>query len=109
MTEALSLSVLQQGVLSTTSPKKAGAGTDGMSERDALAWEKAKEFEAVFLAQMLDHAGLGATPSAYGGGQGEDAYASFLTREYARIVAEESSVGIAEQVFQAMVEGEDLK
>lgn len=76
--------------------------SDGTDE----VWEKAKEFEAVFLAQMLEHAGLGETPSSFGGGYGEDAFSSFLTREYAKAMVEDHSLGIAEQVFNALTQGD---
>jgi flagellar protein FlgJ len=66
-------------------------------ERQARA--AAEAFEAAFLAEMLKHSGINAMPSAFGGGAGEEAFASFLTEEYARLLAERGGIGIAEQVF----------
>lgn len=69
---------------------------------EAAARQTAQEFEAAFLAEMLKHTGVNATPETGGGGAGEDAFASFLTGEYARLVAERGGVGLAEQIFQAI-------
>jgi Rod binding domain-containing protein len=59
----------------------------------------AEAFEAAFLAEMLKYSGINANPAGFGGGAGEDAFASFLTQEYARLLAERGGIGIAEQVF----------
>ena len=65
----------------------------------------AEAFEAQFLAEMLQHAGFGAPRSAFGGGAGEDAFASLLVREHARLLAENGGIGLAERLFEAMKEG----
>lgn len=62
----------------------------------------AKRFEASFLAEMLKHSGINRTPESTGGGAGEDAFASFLTAEYARMIADRGGIGLAEQIFNAM-------
>jgi Rod binding domain-containing protein len=67
------------------------------AEREARA--AAEAFEAVFLAEMLKHSGINAMPAGFGGGAGEEAFASFLTEEYGRLLAERGGIGIAEQVF----------
>lgn len=58
----------------------------------------ATEFEASFLAEMLKHTGLGEPRSAFGGGQGEAAFASMLTEEYATQLAERGGVGLADRI-----------
>jgi peptidoglycan hydrolase FlgJ len=70
------------------------------AERDAM--QAAKAFEAVFLAEMLEHSGLNAMPEGFGGGAGEDAFASFLTQEYARLLVERGGFGLAESVFASI-------
>jgi Rod binding domain-containing protein len=69
----------------------------------------AVEFESVFLAQMLDHAGVGKTPKAFGGGVGEDAFRGHLIGEQARLMADRGGIGLAETIFQAMAEREGLE
>ena len=51
---------------------------------------------------MLKHSGVNSMPSGFGGGAGEEAFASFLTQEYARLIAERGGVGLAERVFESL-------
>ena len=67
----------------------------------------AVELEASFLAEMLKSAGLGKTPQAFGGGAGEDQFASFLVAEQARAMAERGGIGLAEAIFNALKEKTD--
>ena len=63
----------------------------------------AQDLEAAFLAEMLKHSGLGAGSDSFGGGVGEDQFASFLTQEHARLLAERGGIGLAESIYQALV------
>lgn len=62
----------------------------------------AEAFEAAFLAEMLKYSGVNALPSGFDGGAGEEAFASFLTQEYARLMAARGGIGLAEQVFEIL-------
>ncbi len=64
--------------------------------------DAAKSFEAVFLAEMFAHAGLGAPRESQGGGVGEEAFASLLAREWADAVADSGGIGLVEQIFRAL-------
>jgi Rod binding domain-containing protein len=72
----------------------------------ALA-KAARDLEASFLSFMLREAGVGAPPSAFGGGSGEEQFGSFLTDAYAAKIAEAGGIGLAEQLFQALKETAD--
>lgn len=72
-------------------------------EREAALRRVAVEFEALFLAQMLDHAGLGRTPEAFGGGAGEEAFRGHLVEQQARLMAERGGIGLAESILRAML------
>lgn len=72
--------------------------------REAALKDAAVELEASFLSCMLKAAGLGETPSAFGGGAGEDQYASFLVSEQAKAIARTGGIGLAESLFQALKE-----
>lgn len=78
-------------------PDRPARGADEAAER-----KTAQAFEAAFLAEMLKHTGINSTPETGGGGAGEDAFASFLTGEYARLIAERGGIGLAEQIFNAI-------
>ncbi len=69
---------------------------------DQAARDTAERFEASFLAEMLKHSGINKTPQSTGGGAGEDAFASFLTDEYARLITDRGGIGLAEQIFNAI-------
>ena len=85
-----------------------GPVANGPAPARAPAEDKAKaarEFEQVFLAEMLKHAGLGKT-SAFGGGIGEDQFQSFLVNEQARAMTEAGGIGLA-RVIEAALEARD--
>jgi len=69
----------------------------------------AQELEAAFLAEMLKHAGVGQARGAFGGGAGEDQFASMLRTEQARAIAENGGIGLAESVFQALLRREEAR
>lgn len=68
---------------------------------------KAEELEATFLAEMLAHSGLGEMQGAFGGGQGEAQFASFLRQEQAKLIVQNGGMGLAELIFNSMVKAED--
>lgn len=63
---------------------------------------RARELEAVFLAEMLSMAGLGEASDTFGGGIGEDQFASFLRQEQATAIVAKGGIGLAEALFRAM-------
>lgn len=73
------------------------------AEREATLRGVARDLEAAFLAEMLKHSGLGKASDSFGGGVGEDQFASFLTQEHARLLAERGGIGLAENIYRALV------
>jgi peptidoglycan hydrolase FlgJ len=67
----------------------------------------ARELEASFLAEMLKAAGLG-QGGAFGGGAGEDQFASLLVREQAALMTERGGIGLGEMIFDALKERQDV-
>lgn len=70
---------------------------------------KAKELEAAFLSEMLSHTGLGASSESFGGGEGEEQFASFLRGEQAKLMVEKGGIGLAEMIFKSLVEAEGAR
>lgn len=68
---------------------------------------KAQELEATFLSEMLAHSGLGQMQDSFGGGHGEEQFASFLRQEQARMITQNGGLGLAELIFNSMVEAEN--
>ncbi|MGJ8622990.1 MAG: rod-binding protein [Yoonia sp.] len=64
--------------------------------------DAAQKLEATFLAEMLKSAGLGAARDSFGGGQGEEQFASFLRGAQASEMAKAGGIGLAEALFEAM-------
>ncbi len=62
----------------------------------------AKAFEAGFLSEMLKASGLGKTRSAFGGGAGEDAFASMMVDQQARLMVDRGGIGLSESIFQSL-------
>lgn len=75
--------------------------------RPAELREVAQGFEASFLAEMLKAAGLAKPRASFGGGAGEEAFASLLAGQYAERLAARGGIGIAEQVFRALIRREE--
>lgn len=74
------------------------------SSQDQSLRKAAQELEANFLAEMLKAAGIGKTPEAFGGGAGEDQFASFMRLEQAKQMAAQGGIGLAESLFHALKE-----
>jgi Rod binding domain-containing protein len=70
--------------------------------RDAVLRVRARELEGVFLAEMLRHAGVGKVPESFGGGAGEDQFASFLREAQAKAIVRKGGIGLAEHLFEAL-------
>lgn len=75
--------------------------------RDKALKEAAVALEASFLAEMLQHAGLGDASESFGGGAGEEQFASFLRTEQARAMAHAGGIGLSQALFDAFRPGGD--
>lgn len=64
--------------------------------------DKAAQLETAFLAEMLGHAGLGATRESFGGGIGEEQFSSFLRQEQAEAMVKAGGIGLTEALFRAL-------
>jgi Rod binding domain-containing protein len=64
----------------------------------------AREFEAVFLSQLLEQMSAGIkTDGAFGGGPSEGIYRSFLNTAIADQVARLGGIGIADAVYREIL------
>jgi Rod binding domain-containing protein len=77
---------------------------------DAKVQEVAQEFEAVFLAQMLNQMfeGIAADPM-FGGGPGEQMYRSMMLNEYGKIMSDAGGVGIAEALRREIITLQEVR
>jgi len=83
---------------------KPGAKADYASARAA-----GEEFEAFFIAQMLEHMFNGIKADhPFGGGQGEETYRSLLTQEYGKVVTRNGGIGIADAVAREILKLQEV-
>lgn len=75
----------------------------------AVADKVAKDFEAMFLQQMLQpmFAGLKGSAGPFGGGHGEDAFSSMMVDEYGKIIANRGGIGVAEMVRREILKTQE--
>lgn len=67
--------------------------------------QKAREMETAFLAEMLRHTGLSAQKGQFGGGIGEEQFASFLREAQAEAIVSVGGIGLTEPLFRALAGG----
>ncbi len=73
------------------------------SDRHARLREVAQDLEASFLAEMLKYTGFGEARESFGGGIGEEQISSMLRNEHAQAIAGQGGLGLAESIFQSLV------
>ncbi|RWR45407.1 hypothetical protein EOW65_16340 [Sinirhodobacter ferrireducens] len=67
---------------------------------------QAVQLEAAFLSEMLKCAQVGRPMESFGGGIGEEQFASFLRDAYSEKMAEKGGIGLAESIFHALTRGQ---
>jgi flagellar protein FlgJ len=80
------------------------SGMPPLSPGDQALRAAAQKLEASFISEMLKSAGLGAASKEFGGGEGEDQFASFLVDEHAMQMVRSGGIGLAESLFQSLKE-----
>lgn len=92
-----------------SSQAKTAAASQNLQHADTKNMDKinhaAKEFEAVFISQMMSHMfeSVEVDPM-FGGGQGEEMFRSMMVDEYGKQLAGAGGIGIAEQVTAKLIE-----
>lgn len=67
--------------------------------------ESAKDFEAMFVSEMIKPMFEGLeTDGMFGGGKGEEIFRGFMIEEYGKMIAATGQLGIADMVKQQMIE-----
>jgi len=77
-------------------------GTDGIPQS---VKDSARDFEAVFLSEMLGHMFEGSEPDKmFGGGSGEKMFQGMMVQEYGKMMAKGQGIGIAAQLQRVMLQ-----
>jgi peptidoglycan hydrolase FlgJ len=88
------------------------AGTSAATGRhgiDSRLRETAQEFEAVFLAQVLQTMNIGiGGPGPMGDGD-NDAWAGMLQEEYGRLISRSGGIGVADALLREMLRMQEVE
>lgn len=78
--------------------------------RDVTALKQvAEKLEATFLAEMLKSSGLGENEGSFSGGIGEQQFSSFLRDEQAKLMVGAGGIGLAEHIFAALSNANEIQ
>lgn len=81
-----------------------GVKADAKTLNDRKLDKVAKEFEAVFISQMLAPMFEGIeTDPVFGGGQGEEMFRSMMVEEYGKMLAERGGVGLQAAIKEKLL------
>ena len=76
----------------------------------ARAKQAAQDFEAVFLSQMLGTMFEGvSTDGPFGGGQGEAMFRSLMVDQYAKNIAAQGGMGLANAVTRELLQTQEVR
>ncbi len=77
--------------------------------KSSMARQAAQDFEAVFLNSMFSQMFTSMDGEGpFGGGQAVGVWRSFLTDEYAKSFAKKGGIGIADHVYRALMEQQEV-
>jgi Rod binding domain-containing protein len=82
----------------------------GGAKTEAQAEKAAKDFEAVFIGQMLSTMFEGVkTDGPFGGGYGEGVFRSLMVEQYSKTIADQGGFGLADQVKREILKLQEMK
>ncbi|WP_419902493.1 rod-binding protein [Kiloniella sp.] len=102
-------STYMDGALGNSLAAKASslASVNPKDEKSAMA--AAKEFEAVFISQMLSPMFESLpTDGPMGGGQGERMFRSLMVQEYGKTLSESGGIGISNAVYREIIKLQEV-
>ena len=88
-------------VLSAPAADAARNASKAAADKDAELRKTAQEFEAVFIAEMLSHAGF-EKAIAQDSGLGGEAFSRMLVETYAEKLSEKGGFGLADQIYRQL-------
>jgi peptidoglycan hydrolase FlgJ len=84
------------------------AATGARTTSYAAAQKAAKDFEGVFITQMLSQMFQGvSTDTEFGGGAGEEMFRSLMIDEYGKQISTHGGIGLAKGVLKELVKAQE--
>lgn len=91
-----------------TMARSAPVTAPGKTANAEVAKKAAKEFESVFISQMLGQMFSGiSTDGPFGGGQGEQMFRSLMVDEYGKQIASQGGIGLADSVTRSLLKHQE--
>ncbi|OUS11457.1 hypothetical protein A9Q97_07220 [Rhodospirillales bacterium 47_12_T64] len=88
---------------------KANALANVNPKNEEAAMATAKDFEAVFISQMLSPIFESLpTDGPMGGGQGERMFRSLMVQEYGKTLSESGGIGISNAVYREIIKMQEV-
>src|SRR4029450_7585301 len=82
----------------------------GAAKTAAQADKAAKDFEAVFIGQMVSAMFEGIkSDGPFGGGYGDGVFRSLMTEQYSKTIADQGGFGLAAQVKREILKLQEMK
>jgi len=84
----------------------------GLTSRDRVSdplQAAAARLEASFLSEMLKAAGVGEARGTFGGGIGEEQFASMLRDQIAQQMTAAGGIGMSQTIFHALTAADDAR
>ena len=96
-------------ILNNSLATKANAIANVKPKDKEAAMATAKDFEAVFISQMLAPIFESLpTDGPTGGGQGEKIFRSLMVQEYGKSLVQSGSIGIADAVYREIIKLQEV-
>ncbi|MFA7276532.1 MAG: rod-binding protein [Pseudobdellovibrionaceae bacterium] len=108
MTSSLADSLIQNASVQTGQNALAKVTGQLASAGRTRAAQAAQDFEAVFIAEMLKPVfdSVEVDP-LFGGGKGEEVFRGLLEQEYAKIIAKQGGIGLADDVMRDLIKAQE--
>lgn len=82
--------------------KAASSPSPSQAQDEAKLMDACKQFETLYLTQMLGQMSKTGGSGLMGGGQGEEMFQGMLNEERAKSMAQDGGIGLANILFQQM-------
>jgi len=104
MSASMPMPVSAQLAMQSLKSAKASSLTGNAPQTPDSIKKSAKEFEGMFMSEMLSHMFEGVkTDPMFGGGKGEEMFRSMLVQEYGKMMTKGQGIGISSQVEATML------
>lgn len=100
-------SMMNQAQMAATQPRQFQASAANAQRANQVG----KQFEAMFMTQMLNHmfTGMDQENGLFGGGHAEAMFRPMLLEEYGKMIANRGNgIGIADQVTRVMLSQQEV-